>query len=311
MGWQWAAALALASASGAAIDTAIPPPGDVDLITLQKDVSNRLTVPVTIAGQGPFRFLIDTGAQATVVSRDLADRLALTDRENAILVGAASRVPVETTTIPGLTLGSRMFDVQAAPLVEARYIGGGAEGILGVDSLQNQRVLLDFRKSQMSVADAASLGGNKGYDIIVKARRRLGQLIIANAVIDGVRVAVIIDTGAEGSTGNFALREKLGRRHKLGMAQMTDINGVTLEGAMHQVAQLSLGRAQVHNFGLLFADSPTFHALGMASEPTMVLGMQELRLFRRVAIDFQTQQILFDLPPEASFIGGTMNVGDP
>ena len=29
-----------------------------------------MTVPVTIHGLGPFRFLIDTGAQATVLSLD-------------------------------------------------------------------------------------------------------------------------------------------------------------------------------------------------------------------------------------------------
>ena len=72
---------------------------EVDVIQLENERYRRMTVPVTIGDDGPFRFMLDTGAQATVVSRDLADRLALIDRKPAILVGMASRMPVETAAI--------------------------------------------------------------------------------------------------------------------------------------------------------------------------------------------------------------------
>src|SRR6185436_19597067 len=73
----------------------VEPISDVEVIDLQAERYRRMTVPVTIGGEGPFRFMLDTGAQATVVSRDLADRLMLNDRKPAILVGMASRRPVE------------------------------------------------------------------------------------------------------------------------------------------------------------------------------------------------------------------------
>jgi hypothetical protein len=82
---------------------------------------------------------------------------------------------------------------------------------------------------------------------------------------------------------------------------MTDINGVTMPGAVHQVERLELGRGQVTSFPILFAASPTFASLHLDKEPALILGMQELRLFRRVAIDFAKQQILFDPPPSANF----------
>src|SRR5690606_19765005 len=200
-----------------------------EILELENERYRRMTVAVTIGDEGPFRFMIDTGAQATVLSRSLADRLELFDRDTATLVGMASRRQVETTAIEDFGLGSRRFYIRTAPLVEGAHIGE-ADGILGLDSLQNQRVLLDFVKQQISVSDAESLGGNRGYEIIVKARERLGQLIITQARLDGIRVAVIVDTGAQGSVGNLALLERLRRHRGISGVTITDVNGVQMMG---------------------------------------------------------------------------------
>ena len=300
MRWHpFAVAAALAtSLTGAAAQA--PPPSDpaVEVLQIERERYQRMTVPVTIRGQGPFDFLIDTGAQATVLSRALADQLMLHDRDTATLVGMASTRTVETTPIDDFNLGSRSFYIRQAPVVEGEHIGD-ADGIIGLDSLQNQRVLLDFRRLEITVADAEELGGNRGYEIVVKARERLGQLIITTARLDGVRVDVIVDTGAQGSVGNMALLERLRRNRKLENTEMTDINGQTLGGVVHVANELDLGRGSVQNFPILFVDSRPFHTLGLADRPALILGMSELKLFRRVAIDFKTRRVLFDLPSDA------------
>ena len=281
---------------------------DVDVLELENERYRRMTVPVTIGGAGPFRFMLDTGAQATVVSRALADRLALDNRKPAILVGMASRVPVETTSIEDVGLGSRSFYIRSAPVVEGVNIGG-ADGILGLDSLQNQRVMLDFVNEQIAIADAEELGGNRGYEIVVKARHRLGQLIITQARLDGIRVNVVVDSGAQGSIGNPALAQRFRRSRHMGETELTDINGAVMTGAVKVADELEIGRAKLQNIPIMFADSPTFHALNLSDEPTLILGMSELKLFRRVAIDFKTRRVLFDLPPQATFAGrGSISV---
>jgi predicted aspartyl protease len=236
------------------------------------------------------------------VSRALADRLALFDRRPAILVGMASRRPVETASIENVGLGSRSFYIRTAPVVDGVNIGG-ADGILGLDSLQDQRVLLDFVNEQITIADAEELGGNRGYEIVVKARRRLGQLIITEARLDGIRVNVVVDSGAQGSIGNPALQRRFRRNRHLGQSEVTDINGQVMSGAVKIAERLEIGRAQLQNIAIMFADSPTFHSLNLSDEPTLILGMAELKLFRRVAIDFKTRRVLFDLPPQ-SYIAG-------
>jgi predicted aspartyl protease len=297
MGWQHlAAAVTLVTGlSGASAQESGDDIPEVEIINLEDERYRRMTVPVTIGENGPFQFMIDTGAQATVVSRDLADRLQLFDRDEATLVGMASRRQVETTPIADVRLGSRNFYIENAPVIEGEHIGG-ADGILGLDSLQNQRVLIDFIKKEMSVADADQLGGNRGFEIIVKARSKLGQLIITSARLDGIPVAVIVDTGAQGSIGNPALQARLRRGRHLGETELTDINGVAMAGTIRIANELDLGRAKLSNLAVMFADSPSFHSLGLSDRPALVLGMSELKLFRRVAIDFQSRRVLFDMP---------------
>ena len=267
MSWHPVAAIAAVSlgltgtaASAAPDDPRVDPTAEV--LTADHDRHERMTVPVTIRGQGPFPFLIDTGAQATVLSLDLADRLQLNDRKTATLVGMASRQQVETTPVDEFTLGSRSFYVRQAPLVAGENIGGGADGILGLDALQDQRVVLDFKKGEIAVADHAEAGSSRGYEIVVKARERLGQLIITKARLDGVTVDVIIDTGAQGSVGNLALLNRLRRAREIGETEMTDINGFTLAGALRlgrelQAVQTELALALTANaFGAFTAVEP-------------------------------------------------------
>ena len=309
MTWHWPVALAavatqmvpVAAAAPEAVLPAAAAP-EVDIIALEQERYRRMTVPVTIGGEGPFRFMLDTGAEATVVSRDLADRLALNDRKPAILVGMASRRQVETAAIYDVGLGSRSFYIRSAPVVDGVNIGG-ADGILGLDSLQDQRVLLDFVRQEISIADAETLGGNRGYEIVVRARQKLGQLIITEARLDGIRVSVVVDSGAQGSIGNPELLRRFRRSRHMGESEVTDINGEVLSGIVKLGSELQIDRARLNNIPIMFADSPTFHALGLSDEPALILGMSELKLFRRVAIDFKTRRVLFDLPPQSRIAG--------
>jgi len=252
----------------------------------------RMTVPVTIAGAGPFRFLIDTGAQATVVTHRVTDRLQLVPSGQALLVAMGSSRMVETIELDGLEFANRRLDGLTAPLLEARHIG--ADGILGLDSLQNLRVLMDFRENRISVADAHDDRGT-GYEIVVRARRKLGQMIITDARIDGVRTAIIIDTGAANSHGNAALRRRL-RARQLDELLTTDVHGFEVRSDLTFAGTLRIGGLTMTKVPIGYADSPVFAQLGLDDRPALILGMQNLRAFDRVAIDFADRRILFDLP---------------
>lgn len=265
-----------------------------DEIELDSDRYRRYTIPVTINGTGPYNFMVDTGAQATVLARSLADRLELGDRRPVTLVGMASRRETETVAIDELTFGTRTMPVRGAPLVDGSNLGP-IDGILGLDILQDQRVLLDFKRGLIAVDDADQLGGNAGYEIVVRARERRGQLIITTAKINGIRTSVLIDTGAQASIGNKALERRL-RGRTLGFQWVEDVNGVVLVNPVRRAEKLEIGEVTLTNVPMAFNDAEPFRALDLMDQPAMILGLSELRQFERVAIDFPSRRIRFDLP---------------
>lgn len=273
----------------------LPPASDADpeVIQTRIDRDKRMTVPVTIDGQGPFRFMVDTGSQATVVTSSLNEQLMLPDVGQAMIVGMASRAPARLVRVSNLELGSREFSNIRAPVLEERNLG--AEGIIGLDSLQDLRVMLDFRDNTVAVAGGRELGGNRGFEIVVRARRMDNQLVITDAEVEGIRVAVIVDTGANISTGNLALQQRIRSKRSTSITS-TDVNGVQLQGDLTVARSLKIDGLELNNLAISFSDSPAFDALGYADKPALTLGMRHLRLFDRVAIDFATNRVLFDMP---------------
>ena len=269
------------------------PPG-TDALDLGIERHRRMTVAVSIMDEGPFRFIVDTGAQASVLSTTLADRLELNERKVATLIALNSSRAVVTARVPQVSLGSRTFGLHAAPLLDPLHLNG-ADGILGLDSLQHSRVMIDFGKDQMTVTDTDAKVGS-GYDIVVRARRQRGQLIITKARIDGIETVVILDTGAQSSVGNLALERRLVRARSIGNGRLTDVNGVAQTGAVRVARSLVIDRMELGNVAIVFADSPSFAALGLDKKPTLLLGMAELRAFERVVINFSERRVLFDLP---------------
>jgi predicted aspartyl protease len=265
-----------------------------DVIAIRQDGSSRMTVPVRIGDNGPFHFLVDTGSQNTVVSSRVATQLSLPAGKPARLVSIAGTTVVETVEIDQIDLGRRSYYGLRVPKLERGDIG--ADGILGIDSLQDQRVLLDFRRDLMAVDDARSLGGNRGYEIIVTARRRSGQLIMTDAVLDGVRLSVVIDTGTETSIGNRALQRALSRRRVTENTMLTGVTGHQIPAEIMVGRKLDIQQIGFVNVLIAYADSPAFKALDLEDKPALFLGIRDLRALDRVAIDFSTRKIFFDLP---------------
>lgn len=283
------AAFAAIPASSSAQDAS-----DVEIVNGHADAADRMTVPVQIGTKGPYRFLIDTGSQKTVLSTDLAAQLALSPTEKRRIVGIAGSEMVDIAILDELGLGRRSFYGLTVLLFESEHIG--ADGIVGIESLQSQRVLMDFARNRMAVGDAKSLGGNTGYEIVVTARRRSGQLIMTHADVDGVRTDVVIDTGSDTSIGNRALQRALGKRGNLGQAVLTSVTGQQAVADMGFANRLGVGDISIRNLVIAYTDGPAFQALDLSRRPALLLGMRELRLFKRVAIDFSTRKVMFDLP---------------
>ncbi|MFA9200887.1 MAG: hypothetical protein ACEQR8_06810, partial [Cypionkella sp.] len=82
----------------------------------------------------------------------------------------------------------------------------------------------------------------------------------------------------------------------------TDVTGATVSGRLDAGRTLQIGgrtssgRLQLEGLSMIYNDAPAFAALGLADKPAMMLGIEDLRTFDRVAIDFAQRTVLFDLP---------------
>jgi len=263
------------------------------ITSLRISLHNQNSVPVTIGGAGPYRFIVDTGAQRTVISRELAGTLGLAPGPDVRLTAMTGAANVGTVVIPMIsvsTIGSMRIE---APSLESRNLG--AAGMLGIDTLQIITLSIDFDRQIMAVTPSAvrkrRVEGAPG-DIVVHAKNLYGQLIVTDARYRGQRVRVILDTGSAITMGNLALQKRVARRNKnVHPVHLIGVTGESMEVNYTQIDQFDVAGATIANLPVAFADAEPFRHFGLTDRPALLLGMDVLRLFRLVRIDFPNREI--------------------
>ena len=77
-----------------------------------------------IDGSGPYRFVVDTGADRTVLASDIAAELGLVFREKVMLEGAVRAVRAETVIIRELSFGAVRYSISRCADITAFHSGG-------------------------------------------------------------------------------------------------------------------------------------------------------------------------------------------
>jgi predicted aspartyl protease len=278
------------------IDPAAAPPGESgEEIGIAEDGRDRMTVSTMIDGKGPYQFLIDTGAERTVISAELARRLALSAGKSARLHSMTGETHVSTVVIPKLQVSKKPVHQIHAPALKQENLG--AAGMLGIDSLQSQRVTFDFEQQKMTIVPSRVAERVKEKDtIVVTARNRLGRLVLVDASLEGQKLKVVLDTGSEVTVGNEALRRKLIGKKRMGKTVpigLISVTGGRIEADYTQVKQVRLGGVMINDLPVAFAEVHPFRQLGLDDEPALLLGMDALRLFERVSVDFANRKVRF------------------
>lgn len=275
-----------------------------------QDLAERMTVPVSIGGRGPYRFIVDTGAERTAIAEDLAEDLNLGLGARARLHSMTEVSRIQTVLIPALEVGGRSIRDINAPALQRRHIG--AEGILGVDTLQTQRVSFDFARQQMTITLSRKREESWPDDtIVITAKNRLGHLVLVDAAVDGQKVWVILDTGAQTTVANSVLRRKLERRGKLLQTWPIELQSVTggrMPADQSMMRKIRLGGVDINNMPVAFADVHPFRKLGLMNRPALLLGMDALKLFERVSVDFPNRRVRLLPPGSAERVGTLMAV---
>ena len=257
--------------------------------------STRLSVEVLVNGKGPYRFVVDSGADTSVVGLNIARALELPLGRPAVLNGMTARHIVDRVKVDSLTLGPTVVRDLELPALRETDLGG--QGLLGIDALLQQRLMMDFEKKLIKIEDASKPARTYPGEIVIIGKRRRGQLILTQVSADGLPLDAVIDTGTEITIGNLALRDRLVKRgrDKIWTIPAVGVTGVTVQLQLAHIRELQLGPVVLRNVPMAFADVPPFELFGLADEPALLLGTDILESFRRVSLDFKARKVRFQL----------------
>ncbi|MDX2276611.1 MAG: aspartyl protease family protein [Hyphomonadaceae bacterium] len=263
------------------------------------DRTGRVVIPVSVNGGGPYRFIVDTGANRSVLSQDLASTLGLTPIGVGEVHSVHDVTPAPLVEVNTLQYGPVELQSRPMPLLQGPVLAG-QDGLLGVDGMAGRRLILDFRRRCIEISPAARayrLGSNW---TTVRGVLRFGHLVVLPGAIRDTEVNVLVDTGSDVTLANPALRNALAAR----AASMTD--ALTAARAYSAGAPivlddvvglptLELGDLTISDLVAYVGDFHIFELWGLQNEPTLLIGMDALRRTRAIAIDYERGTVSFRL----------------
>jgi predicted aspartyl protease len=255
-----------------------------------RDRIGRIWAPVMINGQGPFRLVLDTGANSSALLPSVAQTLGipLHESKKVQLHGVTGTAVVPIVNVDSLEVGDLYIEGARLPIVPDVF--GGAQGILGVKGFSDKRIFIDFGNDEIRISRSRGQSAPLGFTSL--PIKITNQLLMLDIRIGSVRTKAVLDTGAQQTIGNNALREALLRRGR----DVTDqtIVGVTLDiahGKSIPVPPIALGGIEVRNMRVTFGDMYIFEQWKMTREPAMLIGMDVIGTLDTLIIDYKLGQL--------------------
>jgi hypothetical protein len=207
------------------------------------------------------------------------------------LDGITGAGQVSYVAIDSLRAGDFTLEDTVLPVV-AESVMAGADGILGAAEISTNSLLIDFQHNHVAIAPFMGSGARR-QGIKIQAARVAGGLIVLNALVGRVPVRAVLDTGAERSLGNLALRDAVrsqSRQSKVVTTELTSVYGATQEieaGEIVRVPPITIDSLRIQDAALVYGDFHIFEVWELQKEPAMILGMDVLGTLAALNIDFK------------------------
>ena len=263
----------------------------------------EFSIQVRVDGKGPFGFIVDSGAECSVIASELADTLALPRGKSVQLRDIIRSIPAETVRVDELAVGGARLRRAELPIVPRNWIG--ADGILGLDVIDGHKLVLDFARSAMTLGDPrpVSILYRRPEEAIIKAGGAHGKLTAIDCFVDGVTVAAFLDTGAEVSVGNTRLLNSLASHRPFNpgdeVVRISGVTGGVLDCHVVTLSHLTLPELEFQDCPIAIADLQIFDIWGLSKRPALFIGMDLLRQFAEVTMDYGRKEYRFVMGKDA------------
>lgn len=261
------------------------------------DAYGRPTVEVFLNGEGPFDFLVDTGANKTVVAMRHIEALGAPFLGMVDVHGTTGAKAFPLATIGRLVAGStEKSDLSVAVVPDRDLLRG--DGILGADVFAGRRLTFNMRNQTVTVESPAR---NRWRRSRPNLTIRNGALAEVEGRIGRVGATLMLDTGADECIMNSLLYEELRSSYRrlevLDQATVRGVTGHVLVGDYVVLPDVRLGNVIIRDAGAVATDAPVFDIWGLNDEPTMIVGVNVLSRLDKFAIDYGAR--IFEATPLA------------
>lgn len=255
------------------------------------DRSGRIVAAVTINDRGPYRFILDTGANSSALSPRVAAELDLPAAEDVHVHGVTGSAVLPAVHVESMRAGAVELPPAVLPVLPGD-IFGGADGILGVTGMQHMRIDVNFLQDRVSIYRSGGRRASSGF-VTVRATLWQGGLLLVSGKVGSIPTRIIIDTGAERTIGNIPLRTAILARSRAGEEFATMVRGATTDvesGTYFRAPRITIGPARLADLPVTFGDLHVFDVWDLTHEPALVIGMDVLGRLERFIVDYRRRE---------------------
>jgi predicted aspartyl protease len=249
-----------------------------------------ILLPVFVDGRGPYSFLLDTGATATVVSNELADALALPRGEEQEGRGAAGKMTLVGSQLPSLTVGKETIESLPVSVTDLTFLGRAmdaqVDGALGHSFLKHFAMTLDYATNALTLR--RPVGGMERApdqrEIAFRWANAEDPLVVVQVFVNGRGpYDFALDTGASSTVISLELASELGLATER-ISQLTAGGGNGTVSRV-QLSSLAVGAARQENLAAAASDFLTQLSRELGSRLQGIVGYDFLRHYR-VTLDY-------------------------
>jgi len=257
-----------------------------------RDRIGRIWAPVLINGKGPYRLVLDTGASRSAVIQRVVDDAGLVVKPNAVrLRGVTGSAIVSAVHADTLEFGELLVENTTMPIVADAF--GGADGVLGGEGMTDKRIHIEFLKDRITILRSQRASAPAGFSV-VPFKYALNRGMRVEVMVGPIRAVALIDSGAQTTVGNLALRQALARRRGEHDTYDEAIIGVTediQQATQVRVPSIVAGQLIVNNAPIMFSDLHIFEHWQLNSRPALIIGMDVLGALDTLIIDYRRKEL--------------------
>jgi hypothetical protein len=294
---KWLASLVLTAIIVPALAAETRCPGNAASVPLQLTNGHQMIVAVSVNHSGPYKFLLDTGTQMTMVDPALAAELHLNSQSSTVVAGFGFQTAASVAQSDLLEVGSHRIAKQK--VIVFHSADRQFRGVLGEDFLGQFDMLIDNEHNILCLDDSPAMAAAvKGRHIALVPPARAANstpaprsLIIEARLSGGIRpVRLKLDSGA-----NVSLLFNIAQYLPVQFLRNPSLQGVGLDGVRHTYAAMPPQDLQIGSLELTkvlfftFADPAEELSRTSAYDGVLTFGT-----FRRVFICHARQFVVLD-----------------